>query len=341
MMQDFYQLDELKQAQRLQSLADHALVFWGLEEADLRLIKYRENAVFEVKPQDKRRYALRIHRPGYHSDRALKSELLWLEALAQSDILVPKLIKNLADESFKLVKVDAIPEARQVDILAWVEGEQIGSIEAGLGEDIEQINCLFTCLGEMAAKLHNQSSQWRLPERFERHAWDLEGLLGEQPFWGRYWELSLLSPAQKDLLITLREVLYNDLSNVAKTPQNYSLIHADFVPENVLNDKGEMRLIDFDDAGFGWHMFELATALYFIREDNIYPHAKTALLAGYRQYRSLSEQDEAQLELFITVRAMTYLGWIRSRQETQTAREMAPELIRLACLQAQRYLKQR
>ena len=26
-----------------------------------------------------------------------------------------------------------------------------------------------------------------------------------------------------------------------------------------------IKLIDFDDAGFGWHLFELATALYFIR----------------------------------------------------------------------------
>ena len=26
-------------------------------------------------------------------------------------------------------------------------------------------------------------------------------------------------------------------------------------------------VIDFDDAGFGWHLFELATSLYFITDD--------------------------------------------------------------------------
>lgn len=339
-MQDFYQLDQDEQEKRMQMLAKHSLGFWGLEAADLRLIKYRENAVYEVNTTDNQRYALRIHRPGYHTNKALESELLWLEALAQSEILVPQVIPSLKGELSLVVKIASVPEARQVDLFAWVEGEQIGSVENGLGEDVEQIKFLFNHLGELAAKLHNQSSQWEIPDGFERHDWDLEGLLGEQPFWGRFWELSLLNQAQKSLLIRLREVLYHDLAKENKTAQNYGLIHADFVPENVLNDQGKMRLIDFDDAGFGWHMFELATALYFIREEAIYPVAKAALLKGYRQYRTLTEQDEAKLELFITARAMTYLGWIRTRQETSTAREMAPELIRLACLQARRYLNQ-
>ena len=39
------------------------------------------------------------------------------------------------------------------------------------------------------------------------------------------------------------------------------MIHADLVPENVLVDGDSIRLIDFDDAGFGWHHFEIATAL--------------------------------------------------------------------------------
>jgi len=337
-MQNFYQLDQDEQAERLQSLALHALGYWGLEEADLRLIKYRENAVYEVNTKDNRRYALRIHRPGYHSDGALRSELLWLTALADAGILAPEIIPDLSGALFVLVNIEGVPEARQIDLFHWVDGQQIGSVEEGLKQNAEQVESIFFALGETAAKLHNQASRWALPEGFERHAWDLEGLLGEQPFWGRFWELSLLSSAQKSLLIRLREVLYNDLSKVAKTAQNYSLIHADLVPENVLNDGEKMRVIDFDDSGFGWHMFELATALYFIREKDIYTQAKAALIRGYRQNRQLSDEDEAQLELFLTARGLTYLGWIRTRQETDTAKNMAPELIKLACQQAERYL---
>ena len=337
-MKGFYQLDQYEQEKRLQSLGSKALAFWGLEEADLSLIKYRENAVYEVRLKDGRKYALRIHRPGYQTDKALNSELLWLGALAESNILVPEVIPSLTGELSIVVQIEEVPEARQVDLFAWVEGKQIGSIEAGLGQNMAEIDCMFTFLGELAAKLHNQSSRWPLPEGFERHAWDQAGLVGEQPFWGRFWELALLTQEQKTLLIEVREKLEKDLSHLDKKQNNYGLIHADFVPENLINDAGKVRLIDFDDAGFGWHMFELATALYFIREEEIYPVAKAALFAGYRKYRNLSEAEESKLDLFLTARAMTYLGWIRTRQETSTARDMAPKLIRLACNQALRYL---
>ena len=65
------------------------------------------------------------------------------------------------------------------------------------------------------------------------------------------------------------------------------MIHADFVAENLMVDGDSVRLIDFDDAGFGWHLFELATALYFEMEEEHYPDAYRALIEGYREYRTL------------------------------------------------------
>ncbi len=37
------------------------------------------------------------------------------------------------------------------------------------------------------------------------------------------------------------------------------------------------RLIDFDDAGFGWHLFELATALYFEMEQDYFAVPRAGL----------------------------------------------------------------
>lgn len=165
--------------------------------------------------------------------------------------------------------------------------------------------------------------------------------VGEAPFWGRFWELELLTESQRLLLEAARVRISRELSEYDRSPQRYSLIHADFVLENLMTDNGRLRLIDFDDAGFGWHMFELATALYFIQEEACYPVASRALIDGYRQTRPLSERDLNRLPLFLTARGCTYLGWIRSRQETETARKLAPELIRRGCEQAERYLSSR
>ncbi|GGB84451.1 homoserine kinase [Marinobacterium zhoushanense] len=338
-MSAFYQLTPEQQSQCLLQMAAQALSHWSLQDSELQLVKYRENAVYRVDTADGRRYALRIHRPGYHSGAALRSELQWMSALAENGIAVPEVIPTVDGRLLVSESHMAVPEARDIDLFAWIDGEQFGSVEQGLGDNAERIEHLYSTLGVMAARLHNGSSDWIPPAGFERHAWDRQGLVGEEPFWGRFWELELLTEEQKRLMESVRERIAEKLEGYDRSPQRYGLIHADFVPENLMVEGDTVRLIDFDDAGFGWHLFELATALYFIQEEPGFPVAKQALIDGYRRERALSDQELEDLELFLAARACTYLGWIRSRQETETARELAPELIRRACRQAERFLE--
>ena len=336
-MNDFYQLNEVQQTQILIKLASSALSSWGVNALTIELIKYRENAVFKVETVDNR-FALRIHRAGYHDPIALRSELQWLSALGEEGIPVPIVIPTTDQQLLAQHSIADIPEPRFIDLFEWIEGKHFFNVEGGLGKDVTKIETTYLQIGRVAAQLHNQASQWQLPKGFKRHAWDEQGLVGEQPFWGRFWELSLLTKEQRSLLLEAREKVSKQLQSLDKTAANYSLIHADFVPENLMTDGDSVRLIDFDDAGFGWHLFELATALYFIQDDPHYLVAQAALIAGYRQLRSLSDQKLQNLDTFLTARSFTYLGWIQDRQETQTAREHAPELIDRACRQAQAYV---
>ncbi len=84
----------------------------------------------------------------------------------------------------------------------------------------------------------------------------------------------------------------------------------------------EVKVIDFDDAGFGCHLFKLATALYFIQEESIYSVAKDALISGYRSKRDLSDAQLRMLPMFLAARSTTYLGWVHTRENTETAIEM-------------------
>jgi Ser/Thr protein kinase RdoA (MazF antagonist) len=286
-------------------------------------------------------FALRIHRAGYHSDAALRSELQWMQALLADGFDVPVLVPSVSGNLFEMVAHPAIPEARQVDLFEWVRGTQLGSVEGGVDIDPRSLAQTFCTIGTLAARLHNQSSAWRLPPGFVRHAWDLDGLVGEQPFWGRFWDLAALSDSERRLIARTRSELRLDLAKLPKTSANYGLIHADFCAENLLVDGERVRLLDFDDAGFGWHLFELATSLYFQRRETYFPELEAQLLAGYRQQRSLPEAEVARLPLFYTLRGFTYLGWVHTRQETATARELTPMLIGLACETAERYLRDR
>jgi len=322
----------------INELAQKALLRWSLAGSDIELIKYRENAVFKVTTDTGSQYALRLHRPGYHSDIELRSELLWIQALKESGFDVPDVIPSISGELLESVEIEEIHQVYQVDLFAWVDGEQLGSLEEGLGDEKVKVAANFFTIGEMAAQLHNQSSAWVAGKEFHRHSWDLEGLIGEEPFWGRFWELEALNASQVEMLQAVREKARAELQAFGVSVRNFSLIHADFVPENLLVDGDIVRLIDFDDAGFGWHLFELATALYFIQDDPGYELAKQSLIEGYRSKRELPDSDLKLLDLFLAMRGVTYLGWVQSRQETETAQELTPFLIDLACRTAKRYL---
>jgi Ser/Thr protein kinase RdoA (MazF antagonist) len=336
-MTEFHTLNHDQQVARLHDLARHALQHWEGEFGDIELVKYRENAVFSARRHDGQRVALRIHRNGYHCEAALRSELQWMEALESAGITVPQIIR--AQDQRHLIEVSHVEIGqRHVDMLAWLPGATAGTSEAGVQADTE-IDFLFAEAGKMAARIHLHSSDWQQPDEFVRHAWDEEGLIGANPFWGRFWELEHLGDEQRDLLQQARRTARRDLRQYGRHLGNFGMIHADLVPENLLIEGPQLRLIDFDDAGFGWHMFELATALYFCLDDPRYEQIKAALLEGYHALKPLTEADRQTLALFLMLRGTTYLGWIHTRQGTPTAIEMAPMLIERACRLAREYLQ--
>jgi Ser/Thr protein kinase RdoA (MazF antagonist) len=334
----FSDLSPAEQSARLHELALTAVSYWPFDCMRVEPIRVRENAVYAVHTGDGRRVVLRIHRPGYHSDEALRSELAWIDALQASGIEVPQVVPSRSGNAFERIGCEAVPGPRQVDVFEWIEGSQLGSVEQGLGNDRAWIERTYTALGEVAARMHNQSCAWQAPLGFERHSWCDDGLAGATPLWGRFWELEGLSPRQRALLERLRARLKEELVAFGKTPDRFGLIHADLVPENILVDGGRLRIIDFDDAGFGWHLFEIATSLYFIRRDSHYEAARDALVAGYRRHRALSDEHLRLLPMFLAARGTTYLGWVHTRKGEATARELLPQLVELAEAAADDYL---
>ena len=333
---DFFEQHPDIQVERLTAAGHQVLQHWGIDDAELSLIKYRENAVFRVEHATGR-HALRMHRTGYHSDAELHSELQWMQALDESGIYVPNVVPTNAGDMFALMEGEGLPGPVQTDLFEWIDGEQMGSVEEGIADEAS-VAQIFTTIGEIAARVHNQASDWILPAGFMRHAWDAEGLAGENPFWGQFWKLESATQSESELMLRAKKAIYEELGQLPKERDSYGLIHADFVPENLLVEGDIVRLIDFDDAGFGWHLFEIATSLYFVRGEDFYDLAYESLINGYREYRPLSDEHLEKLPLFTLARAMTYVGWVHTRQETETAQELTPMLLGMACELAEEYL---
>ena len=306
---------------------------YGLHDVDLHFVKYRENYVFRAECSGEA-FAVRLHRQGLHSVAEVRTELAYVDALRQRGFAVPEAVQTV-DGEFICTVDDGMGGEVHVDLQRWVTG---AAPLGDCGEAFDGSSPLtpehFHQLGAMAAGLHNHTEELgRLPG-FTRAAWDLEGLIGEQPLWGDPLALHVLSPAHRELLATAMARLTTALTALGTDPAVYGVIHADFTPENILVRGEELVLIDFDDFGEGWHLFELATILFFYCPHPRFTEFVDAVMAGYRTQRSL---DERQLRLWagmLLARGLTYLGWAAARpgEETSTfvAQDVAPVVLALA-----------
>ena len=75
-----------------------------------------------------------------------------------------------------------------------------------------------------------------------------------------------------------------------------------------------------------------------MRDEPYYERAEAALIEGYRRHRPMTDEQLAMLPLFFLARSTTYVGWVHTRSETDTARELTPWLLDLACGLADDYL---
>ncbi len=336
-MSEFYALENSEQLRRLEALVQQALVEFDRVGARVELIKARENAVFKITSVTGEKTALRVHRAGYHTNAALRSELKWMNALNDHGVSVPEVIPTRDHELFCVLGGDEVGGARQIDLFRWVDGEELGAIDETDTLDLSRLTRSFETVGQIAGRIHSHSTVWTPPADFSRHGWDIDGLVGESPLWGRFWELDALNSEQRRLMGKVRHTLQKALSALPDDSHHFGMIHADLVPENVLVDGDSVRLIDFDDAGFGWYLFEMATSLYFFYLEDFFGDLKQAYVTGYRQQRVLPDEELAKLPLLLLARSTTYLGWVHTRPNTQTAQEMTPALIEMACAVANDY----
>ncbi|MEH6519407.1 MAG: phosphotransferase [Halioglobus sp.] len=341
MMNNFYTLTPEQQIARLQSMADQALAHWGFQGAQLRLLKYRENCVFGVHDKASgKQFAMRIHRPGYHSDAALRSELTWMEALHADGIQTPEVIHTLQGELMVRVEHEEVPETRVCDLLAWVNGEVLGTIEGDVTPTAEEARSNYHLAGQMAASVHNQASNWAVPEGFKRPIMDGPGLVGERGYLGNFRKHPQLTADQLALLNRAANKVSEDLEAFGKTADRFGLTHADFLPENLLLDGETVRIIDFDDCGFGWYIMDLATSLFFLQGEKIYDVAREGLIEGYRSVRDLPDEHLELLPACLLARGLAYVSWVASRQETEEFVELSPMLIEGSLARAEAYLAQ-
>jgi Ser/Thr protein kinase RdoA (MazF antagonist) len=258
----------------------------------------RENAVRRVRLADGRAAALRLHRPGYQSDAAIRSELWWCAALADDDLPVPAPVA--AEDGTTLV---TLPSGRRASAVCWLPGTPVGASGAPFDLPRDDLVAAYHALGALLARLHFVAARLTLPDGFIRPVWDRDGLVGAAPRWGRFWDHPAATPQQREVLLAARDWLAAQLPD-GPAP---GLIHADVLRENVLRDGRKVALIDFDDSGFGFPLYDLGTALCQSLAEPAFDDIRDALMAGY------GTSDTDGVMAMTLARCCASVGWTMPR----------------------------
>jgi len=250
-----------------------------------RLINHSENHSFLVDG----RFVLRVH-PPTRSREAIADELRWIgELRATTDIVLPEHIGPVRD-------VDGSPAV----LFRYLPGDEPEPTEP-----------LFGTLGRWAATLHLHAGQGP-----HRPVWD-EHLLDAAGPWGD-WR------AMGSDLDAIDGELRARLAAYGKSPDRFGLIHADMRLANILADGDRLALIDFDDCGIGWFMYDFGAAVSFLDTEPRFPAFADAWLTGYTAVRPLSAPDIAVLPVMVLLRRMALLAWMGEHADTLLAHIYAP-----------------
>lgn len=97
------------------------------------------------------------------------------------------------------------------------------------------------------------------------------------------------------------------------------LIHADALRENVMGTPDALWLIDFDDAGRGYHLYDLGVALSQQWDASDLAEITRALIDGYTAGTDDDTITENNVLRFMALRTFASAGWADTRTPLQSA----------------------
>ena len=327
--------------------AREAAAHWGYgDDAALELLCVSENATYLVRDgRSEEPAVLRLNRPGYHSPEALASELAWTADLRAAQVVRTPGWHPTADGKpvALLAPACAAGPARYAVLFGYARGEH----PADAGGSTETASTALVGIGQLAARLHAHSRGWRRPAWFHRFSWDLTAALGTgsgTP--GRWGDWRAGYPAaERGLLEAAETRVRQALSGYGYAPERYGLIHADLRAANLLVS-GEasgprVTVIDFDDCGYAWFLYDLAASVSFLEHQPELPDLVSGWLEGYRRTAAvdpIGSADLAVIPALVMLRRLQLQAWSSSHADTDMVRSLGPEFAAQTAEVADRYL---
>jgi Ser/Thr protein kinase RdoA (MazF antagonist) len=271
--------------------------------------------------------ALRVYRPGGRPPAEIEAELAWISALRrETAVRTPDVVP--AVDGARFVALDGEPTLF-VAAFELVPGREAGE---------EELERLMPRIAEATAHLHAHARDWALPRSFGRPRWDVETTIGSTPHWGP-WQAGVHDADERTQLERLAKTVLRRLRAFGYGASRFGLMHADLRVANLIVDGDTVAIIDFDDCGFSWYLYDLAATLTFYEDAPNVNELIASWVDSYRSITPLSVEDEREIPTFLMLRRLMLSAYIGLRSDTELAAELHRTGFNAAsCALAEEYL---
>jgi Ser/Thr protein kinase RdoA (MazF antagonist) len=308
MLRSFAHLSHTERVDRLQHMAYAALGAYNLPGAQITPLRIFNNAVFQVDGGHGQRYVLRLHRPGYRSISHTCSELRYLQALRwDTGLVVPEPVYTRQGELVTVISGDGVDTSLHCDVLTWLDG-------VACGRTTELGPRAVYKLGEVLGRLHLHAQHFIPPPDFDLPCWDADGLFTSVSPHKPGPVAGLFAPEDTALFAKTEAQVRALFHHLGHDAAQFGIIHADFILMNCQFSHGRVQVLDFDDCGFGYFLYDMCPLLGNLQNSAQYATLLRAFLAGYRSVRPLDPEHEAHIDLLIAARHATTILWAAGMQ---------------------------
>ena len=233
-------------------------------------------------------------------------------------------------------KIDKIPDKITIPLFkkAAVLYAQIGKLNSK-SPLTDADRKLYQQVGAIAASIHKQSKSWSYPAFYERMEWNFDGTFGKK--WNNFYGVSYRSPkwlSKEDIGILDLCVDFIDkrLKAYGKEPDRYGMIHSDLRTANLLKEGETITVLDFDDCGKGWYMYDIAGAVALMEHRPDLKEIVNEVVNGYQTILPISKEDHNEIMTFILMRRIGMLQSLIGRigcvmGGSGEAAELTPEIL--------------
>ncbi len=288
-MADRYEeLGEAEQVAALRPIALRGAAAFGLDVERIELVLHAFNTTFAIDAEDGRRFALRVGTNSLSTPAHAVAQQAWVRAIAdETDVDVPEPLRAQDGRWFVEVDAPALDRRLLVTVASWLEGDDADALEPEAAR----------ALGRTMATLHGHAVGWALPPdallpRFDTPLFGDEDALDRAPG---------LAAADRGVLAESRSrtaAVFERLHRGAALRP----LHADLHGGNLKWHEGRLAVFDFDDAGLGLPVLDLAISAFYLRADDA--TLEERMLEGYAEVAELPPIDPADFEALIAARQL-------------------------------------